>query len=85
MNSYTLEFASGQVYERRLANDDDAITWAQRYMAELGHYRPVSCEWGADGLNDDDMPCYRMLFWSDDEASDNDSGVNSICQLCVVR
>lgn len=87
MQSYTIEFnGSGEVCEGHFGDDIQAYAWVETVIAQRGHDSDevVFGEWDADGKNDDGEPCYRMLIWADEEAAKNDSGANSICQLCKV-
>lgn len=87
MQSYTIEInGSGEVTEGFFKNDDEAQIWAESVLETRG-YDPdeiVCCDWNSDGINDDDEQCYCMLFWADETAAKNDSGVNAICKLCKV-
>jgi hypothetical protein len=86
MQSYVIEFEDGGISEGHFENDTQAVAWVESVLEHHG-YDPdelVSGDWDADGKNDDGEQCYRMLFWASEEDSENDSGENSICQLCKV-
>lgn len=87
MQSYTIEFSnSGEVCEGQFENNTQAHAWAETVLEQRGYdvEQIVYGDWDADGKNDDGEQCYRMLFWASEEDSENDSGANSICQLCKV-
>lgn len=82
MKSYVLSFSgSGETSEINAANDDAAIKEA---INLLGEDTVVAEQWDADGYNDDDKPCKRILFWADEESAENDAGANAIAQLSTV-
>ena len=88
MTSYTVNFnGSGEVLEHHFDTDTQAVLWITRELVSRGYDLNIvdASGWDADGVNDDDQPCYRMLFWADEVASFNDDGVKAICSLCVSR
>jgi hypothetical protein len=87
MKSYVLEMAdSGEVCEGYFGSEIDAILWAESVLGARGHDREeiVTGDWDAKGQNDDGEQCYRMLFWANEDDSENDAGAKSIAQLCKV-
>ena len=88
MTSYTVNFnGSGEVLEHHFNTDAQAVLWLTLVLESRGYDLDIldASGWDADGVNDDDQPCYRMLFWADEVASFNDDGVKAICSLCVGR
>ena len=82
MKSYTLNWSgSGATSEIHAANDAAAIAEAESI---IGGDVVVADQWDADGTNDDDEPCKRILFWADEESADNDDGANAIAELSTV-
>ena len=87
MISYTIEFnGTGEVSEGQFRSDTEAQAWVESVLEARGHdvVALVSGDWDADGENDNGEKCFRMLFWASESDADNDSGENSICQLCKV-
>jgi hypothetical protein len=80
MKSYTLNIAgTGECSEFFADNDTEAEAVAARMLARDGL---VFCDqWDADGVNDDDEPCKRLLIWASEEDAENDAGANSIAQI----
>lgn len=83
MTSYTIEFNDGRTSDGCFDRDSDAQAWVEAVLEQHGcdASEIVSGDWDAAGSNDDGSPLERMLFWADEEASNNDSGANAICQL----
>ena len=79
MKNYVLSWnGSGATSEINAQNDAAAIAEA----AELIGGKPiVADQWDGDGLDDDDRPCKRILFWTTEDDAENDSGQNAIAQL----
>ncbi len=87
MASYTIEFnGSGEVNEGFFADDTEAQLWVESVLEARGYdaEQLVVGEWDANGQNDEGEQCWRMLCWASESESNNDSGANSICQLCKV-
>lgn len=88
MRSYTIEFnGTGEVCEGYHDSDNAAELWLESVLTQRG-YDPAklfAADWDANGENDNGQKCERMLFWENETVSQNDSGANAICQLCVVR
>lgn len=85
---YTIEFnGSGEVLEDSFGDDTEAQAWVESVLENLGYDsgKLVCGDWDADGQDDDGNQCERMLFWASEDDSENDPGVKSICQLCVIR
>lgn len=79
MKSYTLNHAStGATSEINAETDAEAIDKAAQL---LGGEPVVADQWDADGVNGDDEPCKRILFWADEDSADNDDGGNAIAEL----
>ncbi len=86
--TYTIEFnGTGEVSEGVFANDTEATGWVESVLEARGYNTDdvVSGDWDADGHNDEGQECERMLFWADEASSENDSGANAVCKLCVIR
>jgi hypothetical protein len=80
MKSYTLNIAgTGECSEFFAENDTEAERIAE---GMLGRDGLVFCDqWDADGVNDDDEPCKRLLIWANEEDAENDAGAKSIAQI----
>ena len=80
MRSYTLNIAgTGECSELFAENDTEAERIAE---GMLGRDSLVFCDqWDADGVNDDDEPCKRLLIWANEEDAENDAGAKSIAQI----
>lgn len=87
MASYVLNFANGGTSEGQFSDDQSARSWAVGTMEHHGFdiSEIVTGDWDADGYNDDNRPCERMLIWANDSDAENDAGANAIAQLQVVR
>lgn len=81
MKSYVLSWSDGATSEIMAADDDAAIEQATTI---LGGDPVIADQWDADGWNDDDEPCKRLLIWSDEASAENDDGKNAIAQLSTV-
>lgn len=84
--TFTIEFPDGRSSLQADCIDElDAKSWVESVLAQYGHdpNRLVSGDWDQDGYTRDDKQRWRMLFWATEEDADNDSGANSICQLCA--
>ena len=87
MTSYVLSFASGAISEGWFADDQGAKSWATDLLENHG-YDPseiVTGDWDANGYNDENQACERMLFWANEADAENDPGANAIASLGVVR
>jgi len=87
MNNYVLNFANGQTSEAHFDNDTAAESWATDTLENHG-YDPseiVTGDWDANGYNDENQACERMLFWACEADAENDPGANAIASLEVVR
>jgi hypothetical protein len=87
VQSYTIEFSgSGEVLEKQLSDDTAAQAWAESVIADRGFDAEelFSGQWDADGQNDADPLCSRMLFWECESDAEIDSGIMALCQLCKV-
>lgn len=82
MANYALEYADGRVTEIVADNDTDAEFAA---LARIGDDAVAAEQWDADGCNDDERTCERLLLWSCEADSINDAGQKSIAKLTVVR
>ena len=82
MKSYVLNFTGTGATSEIYANTDaDAISQAVTIIGG----DPVVCDqWDADGRNDDNEPCKRVLIWSSEEDADNDDGKNAVAELSTV-
>ena len=88
MATYTIEVnGTGDVIEGQFRSETDAQSWVESVLEDLGYdaNEIVNGDWDANGQNDGGDQCYRMLFWANESESENDSGVNAICQLCKVE
>lgn len=82
MKSYVLNMAgSGATSEIYADNDDAAI---EQVKTILGSEIVICDQWDADGHNDDDEQCKRLLIWASEEDADNDDGKNAIAELSTV-
>ena len=82
MKCYVLNWAgSGATSEINADDDDDAIRQARLI---LGGSPVVADQWDANGWNEDDQPCKRILFWADEADAENDAGVNAVAQLSTI-
>jgi len=68
----------GNVTEYWADDDADAVDTALRI---LDLEAPVVGEWAADGWNDDDVACERLLIWDSEEAAANDPGARSVAAI----
>ncbi len=87
MASYVLNFANGATSEGQFHDDTAAEKWATDTLENLG-YDPsevVTGDWDANGFNDENQTCERMLFWAHAADAENDPGVNAIASLEAVR
>jgi len=94
MKSYTLNYAgSGVCTEFFAPNDKEALELAASMIVGGGHCidndgnrsEPVIADqWDADGYNDDDEPCKRILIWACEADAENDNGAKSIAQVETV-
>lgn len=88
MPKYYFELAdSGTVSEWIRDNDTEATRAAVDQLIFEGYDAESIVEgedWSSDGVNDDGEPCYRLLFWANQEDSDNDCGAKSIAQISRV-
>ena len=87
MTSYVLNFADGGTSEAHFDNDTAAESWATDTLDYHGYDAEdiVTGDWDANGFNDDNRTCERMLFWANEADSENDPGANAIASLEVVR
>ena len=82
MSNYALEYADGRVSEIVADTDTDAITAA---LDRFDEGAVVADQWDADGQDHEYRPRERILIWSSEEDSENDSGATAIAQLIVTR
>jgi hypothetical protein len=83
MKSYTLNIAgTGECIEFFADDDSHAESQARGMLVHDGYDDVVVCDqWDADGVNDDDEPCKRLLIWASEEDAENDAGAKSIAQI----
>ena len=87
MRTYTLEFnGTGEVAELNCDHGDEQAEQMARVILAGRGYPDITFadQWDADGTDDDDQPCFRLLIWADGDAAENDSGLYSVAQLCRV-
>lgn len=78
--SYTLNIAgTGECTEFFADSDAEAEIIAGRMLNRDGLV--FADQWDADGVNDDDEPCKRLLVWASEEDAENDSGAKSLAQI----
>jgi hypothetical protein len=79
MKSYTVEMADGSgLSEGHFASDRDAVAWASSVLHRHGYASIdlVQSDWQSHTPDS-----VRMLFWADEESSDDDTGANAIAHL----
>jgi len=69
----------GDVTEYQADNDADAVDTALRILDLEAPV--VGDQWDADGWNDDDVACERLLIWDSEEAAANDPGARSVAAI----
>ena len=87
MKSYVLNFANGGTSEAYFDTDAAAQTWVIVTLENHGYDADeiVTGDWDANGYNDENQACERMLFWANEADAENDPGANAIASLEVVR
>lgn len=87
MASYVLNFSNGAISEGQFDSDTAAESWATDILENHGHNPSeiVTGDWDANGYNDENQACERMLFWANAADAENDPGANAIASLEVVR
>ena len=79
MKSYTVEMADGSgLSEGYFDNDKAAFAWAISVLAQHGYEADKIV---ADYWQDLTPDSVRVLFWANEEASDDDTGANAIAHL----
>jgi hypothetical protein len=75
--------SSGETIEINAPTLADAIEHANDSIRRL--LDPPDIVWAndesADGLNDDDEQCWKLLIWGSEESAHGDNGSRSIAQL----
>ena len=84
MKPYTLNIAgTGECSEFFAPDDETAEALAVEMLSVIYHRDNVTVcdQWDANGVNDDDEPCKRLLIWASEEDAENDAGAKSIAQI----